>query len=293
MNKILEVKDLKKKFRTDFWKPAKNVLHNISFGLTSGSMTGFLGVNGAGKSTTIKCILGFITPDSGEILFFENQKLDNQIRQKISYLPEKPQLYDFLTGREFLNFTLLLSGEEGASQKEKKIDEILELVDLKAAQSYRLREYSKGMYQRMGLAQAILRNSQFMFLDEPMADLDPSGRALVKEILKYLQAKKEMTVLMSSHLLQDIEDLCDQIVILDKGEVKYSGETRSFINKLNPKFEIQYCDQHLGNQIMMVDSEEEVQKSIDFLRKEKKEILSIQNQKSLESAFKSFIEGNA
>lgn len=173
---------------------------------------------------------------------------------------------------------------------EKKIDEILELVDLKNAKYARLREYSKGMYQRMGLAQAIVRNPELMILDEPVSDLDPAGRALVKDILKRIQTEKKVSVFISSHLLQDIEDLCPEIVILNEGEVKYTGPTLSFINKLNPKFEITVENQNKYS-VISVDSEEKLQSEIDKLRSQKMNIVSIQNQKSLEEAFKNFIQG--
>lgn len=290
MANVLEVIDLKKSFKRNPWSTPKKVLHNISFSLTQGMMTGFLGINGSGKTTTIKCVLDLITPDSGDIKFF-GQKISRRVKKQIGFLPEKPQLYDHLTGSEFLDFALKLSRNDvskSALESNKRIDEILDLVDLKNAKEFRLREYSKGMYQRMGLAQAIIRNPDLMILDEPMSDLDPAGRSLVKDILKRIQAEKKVSIFISSHLLQDIESLCPEIVILNEGEVKYTGQTLSFINKLNPKFEITFEDQNKFK-TMSVDSEEKLQSEIDKLRSQKMNIVTIQNQKSLEEAFKNFI----
>lgn len=285
MEKVLKVKGLNKSFKSSpFSKPHK-VLHNISFELTSGIMTGFLGINGSGKTTTIKCLLELIQKDSGEILFFNNQKLSNDVKRRIAYLPEKPQLYEHLTGEEFLTFALRLSGK---NINKSVIDETLELVELKQAKKLRLREYSKGMYQRMGLAQSLIRSPEFVILDEPMSDLDPAGRSLVKDILKRIKSEKNVSIFISSHLLQDIEDLCSDIVILNQGEVKYNGATLSFINKLNPQFEIQFEENQKIN-TMLATSEEELQLKIDSLRKNNINILQIQNQKSLEEAFKNLI----
>ncbi len=290
MANVLEVKNLTKSFKRNPWSKPKEVLHNISFSLSQGVMTGFLGINGSGKTTTIKCVLDLITPDSGDIKFF-GEELSRNVKKRIGFLPEKPQLYDHLTGGEFLDFALKLSRNDistSNAESEKKIDEILELVDLKNAKESRLREYSKGMYQRMGLAQAIIRNPQLVILDEPMSDLDPAGRSLVKDILKRIQSEKKVSIFISSHLLQDIEDLCPEIVILNQGEMKYTGQTLSFINKLNPKFEITFESQN-SFKTVSVDSEEKLQSEIDKLRNQKLNIITIQNQKSLEEAFKSFI----
>lgn len=290
MANILEVKDLKKSFKRNPWSTPKKVLHNISFNLSQGVMTGFLGINGSGKTTTIKSVLDLISPDSGEIKFF-GQPISRSVKKRIGFLPEKPQLYDHLSGEEFLSFALRLSRNEvshSSAEVGKRIDEILELVDLKHAKHFRLREYSKGMYQRMGLAQAIIRNPELMILDEPMSDLDPAGRSLVKDILRRIQSEKKVSVFISSHLLQDIESLCPEIVILNEGEVKYTGQTLSFINKLNPNFEITF---ESGSKFstVSVDSEEKLQSEIDRLRSQKMNIITIQNQKSLEEAFKNFI----
>lgn len=288
MSPILEVKNLSKSYKSHFYSRSKKALHNISFDIAQGGMTGFLGINGSGKSTTIKCLLELIFPESGEILFF-GKKLSPEIKRRISYLSEKPQLYDHLKGDEFLEFTLKLSNQFSLKEIQKKVDETLELVQLTDARSYKLREYSKGMYQRIGLAQAVSRNADFIILDEPMADLDPAGRHLVKTILKDIQTAKNATIFFSSHLLQDIEDLCKNIVILDKGNMKYSGATFDFLKKIKPSYEIHF--EEAGRLANITVDQAELQNKIDELRSKKKSIVGIQNQNSLEDAFQKFIGG--
>jgi ABC-2 type transport system ATP-binding protein len=286
MMSVLKVYKLTKSYRTHSWAKPKTVLHNISFEVASGGMTGFLGINGSGKSTTIKCLLNLIAPDSGDISFFGLQFRDD-IKKRVAYLPEKPQLYDHLTGEEFLNFTLRLSGKYSSNEISKRVDEYLEKVQLMDSRKYKIREYSKGMYQRIGLAQAISRDADFIILDEPMSDLDPAGRHLVKTILRQIQAEKKVSILMSSHLLQDIEDLCQSIVILNKGYTKYSGPTIDFMKSIKPTYEIQY---YKNGQVISVQVDKNLlQSKIDELRKQSLEIVGVYNQNNLEEAFQKFI----
>ncbi len=286
MTSVLKVHELTKSYRSHTWAKPKKVLHNISFEVPAGGMTGFLGINGSGKSTTIKCLLHLIAPDSGDISFFGSQFQD-EIKKRVSYLPEKPQLYDHLTGEEFLTFTLKLSGKYSSSEVSKRVDEYLEKVQLKEARKYKIREYSKGMYQRIGLAQAISRDADFIILDEPMSDLDPAGRHLVKTILRQIQSENKTAIFMSSHLLQDIEDLCQNIVILDKGFTKYSGSTIDFMKSIKPTYEIQY---YKGGQVLSIQIDQTLlQAKIDELRKDKLEIVGVYNQSNLEEAFQKFI----
>ncbi len=223
--KIVEVKSLTKKFKTDFYKKPQVVLKEVSFSIEKGRFVGFIGPNGAGKSTTMKCLLEFIFPDTGEILFF-GQKLSLKQRSKIGYLPERPFFQEFLTGREFLKLHWDL-GQKPNSGFNAKADEVLELVKLAHAQNKKLKEYSKGMLQRIGIAQALICEPEFLILDEPMSGLDPDGRILVKHILKSLR-NKGMTVLMSSHLLEDVEEMCDDLLIIHSGKVEYTGDINSF-----------------------------------------------------------------
>lgn len=222
---ILEVKSLFKKFRTDFYKKPNIALKDVSFKIDQGRFVGFIGPNGAGKSTTIKCLLELIFPESGEIYFF-GQKFSLEHRSKIGFLPERPFFQEFLTGMEFLKLHWSLSHKPGHLFT-AKADEILELVKLSHAKDKKLKDYSKGMLQRIGIAQALICQPEFLILDEPMSGLDPDGRILIKQILKSLRQKK-MTVLMSSHLLEDVEELCDDLLIIHAGAIEYSGEVENF-----------------------------------------------------------------
>ncbi|MBC7421753.1 MAG: ABC transporter ATP-binding protein [Bdellovibrio sp.] len=243
--KILEVINLKKTFKTDFYKKAQTVLNNISFSVEQGQFVGFIGPNGAGKTTTIKCLLDFIFPDSGQILFFgEKYKLEH--RKKIGFLPERPFFQEFLTGTEFLKLHWDLSKDSGVGFLERaKV--VFELVKLTHAKDKKLKNYSKGMLQRIGIAQALLTEPQFLILDEPMSGLDPDGRILIKQILKNLK-QKNLTVLMSSHLLEDLEELCDQLVIVHAGQMKYSGPLQEFkkdfknLEEAYRQFKIEWSD---------------------------------------------------
>lgn len=223
--KIVEVKELSKKFKTDFYKKAQPALKKISFSIEQGSFVGLIGPNGAGKSTTIKCLLEFIFPDSGEISFF-GQKLSLRHREKIGFLPERPFFHEFLTGEEFLRLHWELCGKNSYEFQQSAID-ILNLVKLSHARHKRLKEYSKGMLQRIGIAQALICKPEFLILDEPMSGLDPDGRILIKDILRSLRQQK-LTVLMSSHLLEDVEELCDDLLIIHSGLVEYSGTVADF-----------------------------------------------------------------
>ncbi len=222
---ILEVKNITKKFRSDFYKKPQTVLKGITFNVEQGQFVGFIGPNGAGKTTSIKCILEFVFADSGEIKFF-GEKLNLEHKKRIGFLPERPFFQEFLTGIEFLKLHWNLTGLPSEQFKEQA-EIVLEQVKLSHAKDKKLKDYSKGMLQRIGIAQALITKPEFLILDEPMSGLDPDGRILIKQILKLLIEKK-MTVLMSSHLLEDVEELCDYLVIVHSGVVEYSGRTDIF-----------------------------------------------------------------
>lgn len=229
-NFAIEVKNLNKSFKQSFYQKDKLVLNNVSFKIPSHQTTGFVGNNGSGKTTSIKCILEFIFKNSGEVLFFGN-KLSPEIKKKIGYLPERPYLYEFLTAKEFLEFHLKLSQTSENFSKNvinEKIDKALTKVGLLEAKEKHLRSFSKGMLQRVGLAQALIHEPQLLILDEPMSGLDPDGRLMVKDILKE-EKKKGLTIFFSSHLLQDMEELCESLVVIHKGEIIYNDELRKFM----------------------------------------------------------------
>ncbi len=226
----IQVRNLNKSFKKSFYEKRKQVLKNVSFDVPKNKTTGFVGNNGSGKTTSLKCIFEFIFKDSGDVLFF-NEKMNPKIRKKIGYLPERPYLYEFLTAEEFLKFHLKLSGVSMANENvDALIDETLNKVGLLEAKKKALRSFSKGMLQRAGLAQALVHKPEILILDEPMSGLDPDGRLMVKDILKE-EKKKGITIFFSSHLLQDMEELCDHLVAIHHGEIIYNSDLKSFMNQ--------------------------------------------------------------
>lgn len=222
---ILSVNHLNKSFSLGVLRKPKQVLHDVSFQIEQGKTTGFIGVNGSGKTTSLKCVLGFITPDSGEIKFFEKSELSSQVKERIGYLPERPYLYEFLTAEEILRFHWKLSG--GGPGFEEAAKKVLEKVELRNVEDRRLRSFSKGMLQRIGMAQALLRDPDFLILDEPMSGLDPDGRILIKDIIRDERARGR-TIFFSSHLLNDMDELCDNLVVIDGGKMIFQGTLKAF-----------------------------------------------------------------
>lgn len=223
----LEIKNLNKSFKVGFFNKNVPILKDVSFSLRAGRTTGFVGVNGSGKTTTLKCAMGFIHPDSGEVLFF-GKALDTQAKKNIGYLPERPYLYDFLSGEEFLKLHWDISRvEKEALSFSEASAKAFERVNLSSAKNKKLRTYSKGMLQRIGIAQAIMTEPKFIIFDEPMSGLDPDGRFLVKEILKE-EKERGATIFFSSHLLQDMEELCEDLIVMDQGRIVFSGLLSEF-----------------------------------------------------------------
>jgi len=216
MNAI-EIKALSKTFRGK--KGARvEALKGLSLVIEMGEVFGFLGPNGAGKSTAIKIIMGLIRPTSGNALVMGHPTGSPVARRQVGFLPENPAFYDFLTAEEYLNFV----GQAFGMTKpllEKRKDEVLALLELTEARKRPMRGYSKGMVQRLGLAQVLLHDPDVYILDEPMSGLDPLGRALVKEIILDLKARGKC-VFFSTHITEDVETVCDRVGIILKGELK-------------------------------------------------------------------------
>jgi len=199
----------------------RKVLHELSVEIKEGEVFGFLGPNGAGKSTAIKLLLGFIRPDSGIIKIKNCVAGNDKYLDHIGYLPETPCFYENLTAREILSFSGKASGMKGHEIKEKS-DEILKRLNLLHAAKSQIKTFSKGMKQRLGLAVAILHDPEIFIFDEPMSGLDPMGRHLITDVILELRQRGK-TVFFSSHILSDVEKLCDRISILNEGNLLFSG----------------------------------------------------------------------
>jgi len=194
-----------------------DALQDLSLEVRTGEVFGFLGPNGAGKSTTIKTVMGQVKPTVGHATIFGRPATESSSRLRVGYLPENPSFYDFLTGREYLYFvgnTFSLNNSTITEQSEH----VLELLELTHAADRPIKGYSKGMVQRLGLAQAMLHDPDLYILDEPMSGLDPLGRALVKEIIKNLKQQGK-TIFFSTHITADIEVVCDRVGIIARGKL--------------------------------------------------------------------------
>lgn len=229
MNSALKITELHKSFKSEFLRKTSKVLDGISLQVEPGEIFGYLGPNGAGKTTTIKCILGLIFPESGEINILGHPYLSLKAKARLGYLPENPYFYDYLTAREFLRFYSQLNQNAGKNT-EAKISDLLQLVGLERSADLQLRKYSKGMLQRIGLAQAVLNDPELVLLDEPLGGLDPLGRKEIRDIIIRLKEEGK-TVFLSSHILQDIEMVCDRVAMIAGGRIISQGHLHDLISQ--------------------------------------------------------------
>ena len=213
---ILSIDHVSKRYQGDFRKRPNQALSNLSLEVLKGEVVGIIGPNGAGKSTTLKTLLGFVRPDQGRVALFGQPPETASVRSRIGYLPENPYLYDNLSAFEHLRFAAKIAGMDKSRRKDE-IQRTLELVELADAGHMRIKNYSKGMVQRAALAFALLHKPELLILDEPMSGLDPIGRELVVNIIRDYHAKGN-TILFCSHVLVDVERICDKICLLDKGQ---------------------------------------------------------------------------
>lgn len=221
---VVQTWNLSKTYRTGFWMNQKiDSLKSCSLSIYRGETFGLLGPNGAGKTTLLKTLLGITRPTTGKAVIFGQPIGDRQVKQKIGYLPENAYLYDFLTAWEFLEFIAGLF-QIPKSKQRQRITELLDLVGLaqSTARNKKLKQYSKGMLQRVGMAQSLINDPEIVFLDEPMSGLDPMGRYRMKEIVLSLKQQGK-TIFFNSHILSDIEQICDRIAFLALGELICQG----------------------------------------------------------------------
>ena len=226
---IVATQRLTKVFR-DFWMRSRaRAVDDLSIEIRSGEIFGLLGPNGSGKSTTIKLILGLLRPTSGRIQVFGKRPTDVAIKRRIGYLPEESYLYPFLNARETLDYYARLF-EIDHRTRAARVDELLDMVGLTHAQFRPVREYSKGMQRRIGLAQALINDPDLLILDEPTTGLDPIGTRQVKDLIIEL-GRRGKTIILSSHLLSDVEDVVDRMVILYGGKVRGEGSCEELLEE--------------------------------------------------------------
>ena len=236
MESIVELKDLRVEYRTQNAGQGRKVaINGLNLTVRAGEVFGFLGPNGAGKTTTMNVLLGFVNATSGAAFLFGVDVRQPIARQRIGYLPELTYYYKFLTAEEILRLYARIFGIPRA-QAEPRIDQLLKLVELESVRKRTLKTYSKGMQQRVGIAQALINDPDLLILDEPTSGLDPLGRMKVREIIQRLKNEGK-TVFFSSHELGEVETVCDRVAIINEGELKVEGRVAELVEKHHSNLE--------------------------------------------------------
>ena len=239
----LEILGLAKSYPVGFWrKSLKPALQPLHLTVEEGETFGFLGPNGAGKTTTLKLLMGIIFPTSGSARILGHDLYDPAVKRKLGFLPEQPYFYDYLSASELLHYYAQLSGVSAADRQER-VPALLERVGLADAGGKQLRKFSKGMLQRVGIAQAVIHDPRIIFLDEPMSGLDPVGRRDIRELIQELKSEGK-TIFFSTHILSDAEALCDRVAVIHKGELRGIGVVEDLKSKTADQAEVVWQGAH-------------------------------------------------
>ncbi len=303
---VVEIENLTKDFYIGFWKKRPlRALDNLCLQVHQGEIFGFLGPNGAGKSTTLKILMNLLHPTSGTARILGDPVDTVPMHQVIGYLPENPYFYDYLTPAEFLTYIGRLFGLRQPALSHK-VGTLLENVGLSDARNLQLRKFSKGMVQRIGIAQAIINDPEIVFLDEPMSGLDPLGRMEVRRIIMSLKSRG-VTVFFSSHILPDVEAICDRVAILNKGKLQEVGALEDILKVTIEGHEMilagwtseilegirERCDEvrSMGDRLhLRVVNKEQLEGLLAFVFEHKLELISINPiRPSLEEYFQSLV----
>jgi ABC-2 type transport system ATP-binding protein len=253
MQPVLVIEDLRKSYRTAWRKPRRPALNGLNLKVPGESITGLLGPNGAGKTTTLKAIMGLIYPESGRVEVFGTDGINIEARRRIGFLPEQPYFDLYSTPRRLLMYYGRLSGL-ATHEIETRISHLLSLVGLEKEGDLPLESFSRGMLQRMGFAQALVSNPDFLVLDEPSSGLDPLGKIQVRDLLEGLR-REGTTVLLSSHQLSEIEEICDQVAIINEGRNVASGSLNDLLGS-GEEYEITLDSSLAGEVAGLPDSAE-------------------------------------
>jgi ABC-2 type transport system ATP-binding protein len=304
---VIEIENLTKDYEVGFWRKRKvRSLDGLTLEVEGGEIFGFLGANGAGKTTTMKLLMRLIYPTAGRARILGRDINDVRMHARIGYLPENPYFYDYLSARELLNYCAELFGYN-RTERAKRTEELLSRVHLdEKSWDKQLRKYSKGMLQRVGLAQALVNDPEIVFLDEPMSGLDPIGRREVRDLIAGLRSRGT-TVFMCSHILSDIEVLCDRVAILNRGrlaetgsleelraragdghriEITVAGTTAERLSSLFPKLDGSHITSTAGGARIEVADESDVDQALACLRLAGGRLVSVQPvRQSLEELF--------
>ena len=284
----IEILDLEKSYLVGFWrKRPKQALRPLRLTIEEGEVFGFLGPNGAGKTTTLKLLTGLVSPTAGSARILGMDVDDPRVKAQTGFLPEQPYFYDYLTAQELLDYYAQLSGVP-AKERTRRVAEMLERVGLTDSARTQLRKFSKGMLQRVGLAQAILHNPKLVFLDEPMSGLDPVGRREVREMIQQMRNEGK-TVFFSTHILSDAEALCDRVAIIHQGDLRGVGAVADLTSQVQGKVEIIFCAQCVpaaltklgiegrvsGDMVNAVVAESQQDAALEILRREHIRLISL------------------
>ena len=284
----IEILGIEKTYRVGFWrKQHRRALRPLHLTVEEGEVFGFLGPNGAGKTTTLKLLMGLVMPTGGSARILGKDIGDAEVKAQIGFLPEQPYFYDYLTAQELLRYYARLSGVE-AKGLDRKIEAMLGRVGLKDAAHMQLRKFSKGMLQRVGLAQAILHDPKVVFLDEPMSGLDPMGRREVRDLMEELKQQGK-TVFFSTHILSDAEALCDRVAVIHQGELRGVGHVAQLTSSVAGKVELIWngsavpagfgglgAECHvIGETIRAVLPEARQEAALEILRRERLRLISL------------------
>lgn len=228
-NEVLFVKNLIKRFRK------KTVINDISFHVNSGDICGFIGPNGAGKTTMMRLLTGLILPNSGTILINDTDvNKDREIALKdLGAIVETPIFFEYLSAEKALLNLAMLNGNMTKEQRKEKVNEVIEVVGLKGREKEKISTYSLGMKQRLGIAQALLNNPKIIFLDEPVNGLDPMGIIELRNLILKLNEEQNITFFISSHLLDELQKICNKLVIIKEGKLIWNGKTEELLNEVS------------------------------------------------------------
>src|SRR5262249_20160119 len=233
----IEINGLEKIYTVGFLrKKERQALKPFQLAVQTGEIFGYLGPNGAGKTTTLKILMGLIFPTAGSAKILDLDMWDPRVKAQLGFLPEQPYFYDYLTGGELLDYLAQLSGVPARDRK-RKVDEMLARVGMSGAKDLQLRKFSKGMLQRVGIAQAIVHDPKIVFLDEPMSGLDPIGRREVADLIRQLKDEGKKGF-FSTHILSDAEALCDRVAVIHEGMLRGVGVVADLISTVQGKTEI-------------------------------------------------------
>lgn len=304
---IVEVQNLTKVYKTAFKGNLVTALDNFDLTVNEATIFGLLGKNGAGKTTFVKVLLGIIFPTQGSVKVLSRNPKDYTVRRKIGYLPENHKIPPFLTGESFLHYFGKMAGVDDPTLK-KRIPELIDLVRLTRWEKKKIKTYSKGMMQRIGLAQALIHDPELLLLDEPTDGIDPVGRKEIRDILVDLKSKKK-TIFINSHILSEVELITDRVAIIDKGKLLQEGKVEDLTRQGNDY--LIKSDSDIGKiisadensyyalmrapegDIIRVNDDAELNKFIDLMRSKNiliKEI--IHRKKTLEEIFISTVSGS-